>query len=175
MRRFAASLVLLAACGPSAASPEAVFNTAKQAGQSKDWRTFYACFDPEKAPEMLLGIIMMAGFATMNDKEGEKELNSILARHNFDPEKQKSSGMGDAKQAVAAIKDPPGLFQELMSFSEKKTKKGGQATMDIQGDLTDLKVDGDKASATIAMKEGKKMPLHFVRRGGSWYVTSDRN
>lgn len=172
MRFIAASLVFLAACGPSGSSPEAVFNTAKKAGETKDWRTFYGCFDPEKAPEVLVGIIMMAGFTVMDDKEGEKELRSILERHNFDPDQKKSGGMGDARQAFAGIKDPPGLFKDLMTFTEKKSKKDGKSNMDVQGELKDLKVEEDKAVGMVVTKDGKKTPMVFVRRDGTWYVSS---
>lgn len=175
MRLVTAALIVLAGCGGgSASSPQAVFDTAKKAGESKDWKTFYGCFDPEQSHEILMGMIMVAGFSVMQDKDAEKELNEIFRRHGFDPEKKPASGKEDPKQMMASIKDPAGLFHEVMTFTEKKSKKGEMTKMDIRGDLADLKIDGDKATGNVTMKDGKKTPMHFVRRNGAWYLSSGK-
>jgi hypothetical protein len=171
MRILAAAVVFLVGCGGSNSSPEAVFNSAKKAGESKDWKAMYGCFDPEKGPELLGGMLMMAGFSVMQDKEAEKELNALCVRHGFDPDKQKGSAMGDPKDALKSVKDPAGFFHDLITFSEKKSKKGEAPKMDMGGELSDLKTEGDKATGNVVTKDGKKKPIAFVRRNGAWYLT----
>lgn len=171
MRLVVAAALLLAGCGGSNSSPEAVFEAAKKAVESKDWKGFYQCCDPEKAPEMIMGGLMMAGFSVMQDKEGEKELNEISRRHGFDPENKGAMAKGNPKEVLKSVKDPAGFFHDLMTFSSRKSKKGEEPKMDVTGQLTDVKIQGESATGTLTTKDGKKTPTRFVRRDGSWYIS----
>ena len=175
MRILAAvAAVLLAGCGGSNSSPEAVFNAAKKAAETKDWKAFYGCCDPENAKQLLAGMAMAAGFSVAQDKEGEKELKEIFRRHGLDPGKQ-ASMKGDSKSDLASVKDPAACFQDLMTFCEKKAKGSDANTMmHLQGDLADVKIDGDKATGTLTTKGGQKGPIAFVRLNGSWYLSEGR-
>jgi hypothetical protein len=175
MRILAAvAAVLLSGCGGSNSSPEAVFKEAKRSAETKDWKSFYGCCDPENARQMLAGLVMAAGFSVMQDKDGEKELKELLHRHGLDAEKQ-GSMKGDSKPDLAPVKDPAACFGDLMTFCEKKSKGADMNSMlRLQGDLTDVKIDGDKATGTVALKNGPKSPIAFVRLKGSWYLSEGR-
>jgi hypothetical protein len=166
--------VVLVGCGASNSSPEAVFGAAKKAAESKDWKTFYGCCDPENARQMLAGLVMAAGFTVMQDKEGEKEFKELLHRHGLESDKA-ASMKGDSKPDLASVKDPAGCFGDLMAFCEKKSKGADVNTMiRLQGDLSDVKIDGDKATGTLTLKNGPKTPIAFVRISGSWYLSEGR-
>jgi len=170
----AVAAVLLVGCGGSNSSPEAVFGAAKKAAETKDWKGFYGCCDPENALQMLAGMVMAAGFSVMQDKEGEKELKELLRRHGLESDKP-SAMKGDSKPDLATVKDPAACFGDLMAFCEKKSKSADMNTMmRLQGDLTDVKIDGDKATGTVALKNGPKTPIAFVRLNGSWYLSEGR-
>ncbi len=177
MRILLAVAVLLCGCGcgSSNSSPDAVFKAAKKSAESNDWKTFYGCCDPEKAQDLLAVMVMMAGFSVMQDKEGEKELHEIFRRHGIDPDKQVSMKASDSKAAMASVKDPAACFHDLMTFNAKKSKKGdAMSMMKLEGDLSDVKIEGDKASGTVTLKDGKKTPVSFIHRGGSWYLSDGK-
>ena len=70
------------------------------------------------------------------------------------------------------------LFTEALDEKLRPTADGRKAVeprwMKGFGDLADLKIDGDKATGNVTMKDGKKTPMHFVRRNGAWYLSSGK-
>lgn len=163
--------IVLWGCGGSGGSPEAVFEAAKKSVESKDWKGFYACVDPEKSHEMLVAALFMASLSVMQDKPGETELEEIGKRHGYDLKAGAPSSKGDPKEILKAVKDPAGFFLELMTFADKRSKEGEKPHLAISGQLTDVKIQGDAATGSMTRKEGKKDTMNFVRRGGSWYLS----
>ncbi|HLF95322.1 MAG TPA: hypothetical protein VJB14_17780 [Planctomycetota bacterium] len=168
---LAAACIVLASCGGSGGSPEAVFESAKKAVESKDWKGFYACVDPEKAQEMVVGALFMASFSVMQDKDGQKQVEEIGKRHGCDLSSGPGAAKGDPKEMLKSVKDPAGFFNDLMTFSDAKSKPGEKTHLAISGQLADVKVQGDTATGSMTTKEGKKDTMNFVRRGGSWYLS----
>jgi len=93
-------------------------------------------------------VMMTAGFSVMTDKEAEKELHDLCRRHGIDPEKEPSFAKGNPKEFMNSIRDPAGLFHDLMVFTERKSKKE-MTQVDPKGDLTDLKINGDHATGMV--------------------------
>ncbi len=168
MKRLLPALLFLAACG-SANSPQGTFDAAKKAVESKNWRGFYNCCDPENASMMVMAGVMMAGFSVINNKPAEEELNAIMKKHGIADDKKK-----DPKETMKDVKDPGALFEELMKFSDKHSKPGEQAALEVTGDLKDVKIDGDRASGTMTKKDGKTDTMKFVRRAGRWYIALEK-
>jgi hypothetical protein len=162
MKRIISGLLLLAACGGSGGSPEAVFGAAKKAAQSKDYRGLFNCMDPDKSDQLVLGSVMIVGFATMNNKSAEAEVEAVMKKHNV------AKDGGEA--AIKNVKDKPGLFADLMSIVEKHSKESA-ANMKVDGDLKDVKIDGDTAKGDLVKSDGSKTPMTFVRKNGRWYLS----
>lgn len=173
MKKILAILVPLlgAACGGSGGSPEAVFEAAKKSIESKDWKGFYGCVDPEKAHEMLVGAVFMASFSVMQDKDGQKQVEEIGKRHGCDLSSGPGAPKGDPKELLKGAKDPAGFFSDLMTFADAKSKPGEKSHLAISGQLSDVKIEGDRATGSMTQKDGKKDTMNFTRRGGSWYLS----
>ncbi len=178
----AAALVALAACGGKAggSTPEDVFEQAKKAGSAKDYRTFYACIDPDGADGMLLAMSVGAGFTCMDNKDAQKELEGITTKHGLKTDDKKPLGLGDKEKAKQAakelfkdVKDRPALFSDLVTFMQKHGKDKN-VLGDLDGTtLKDLKVDGTTAKAKQVLKDGKESQIAFVKRDERWYLTFD--
>ena len=179
-------LTVLVACGGGgggSSTPEGVFEKAKSAAKSKDWRTVYSCFNPQESDLFLFGMLMGASFSTMSDKDVAKELESIQTKHGLkEHPDMKSMGGSDpsnrndmAKEAVKDVKDKPGLFDDLMRFMEKQGK-GGAAFESKFVDVTlkDVKITGETATGQIVVADGKSRPTAFVRHEGAWYLSMER-
>ena len=173
MKRSLAILVslLCAACGGSFSSPEAVFEAAKKTVEAKDWKGFYACVDPEKTHEMLVGALFMASFSVMQDKDGQKQVEEIGKRHGCDLSSGPGAPKGDPKEILKGVKDPAAFFTDLMTFADSKSKPGDKTHLAVSGQLSDVKIEGDRATGSMTKKDGKKDTMHFARRGGSWYLS----
>lgn len=178
MTRYASlALLALAACSrPGGSSPEDVFEKAKSASEKKDWKTLYACFDPQESDSVLFAFVMVAGFATMGNEAGAKEIEAICQKHGV--KKGDGSGLGSkeaqkkaAADAFSGVKDKPALFADLMTAVEKYAKEGSVTI--VKGTLKDVKTDGDKATATMDKGDGKTDTMKFIRRDGRWYFAAD--
>jgi len=177
----AAALVALAACGGKAggSTPEDVFEQAKKAGTAKDYKTFYACVDPDGADGLLMGVCLGAGFSCMDDKDAQKELEAITTRHGLKKDDNKPLGLGDrakakeaAKEMFKDVKDRPALFSELMAFTDKHSKGKKSLGDELDGTtLKDLKVEGATAKAKQLLKTGKESDIAFVKRDDRWYLS----
>ena len=179
-RIVSVALVALVACGGGkggASSPQDVYDSAKSAAASKNWKALFQTIDPEKSDLMLFAVVMGASFSTMGNAEAQKELEPMLAKHGLDPKaKPNMSGKegpeSAAKEAFKNVKDKPALFAEVMAFTEKNSK--GKDSMKMPFDnatLKDVKIDGEKATGTSTQADGKTTPMHFVKRAGSWYIS----
>ena len=185
---MAFSLVLLAACGDGssaskpaeegAATPDELYAKLVAVGEKSDWKGFYACIEPERRAAFTMMMFMGAGFSCMGEgepaKAKAKELEAIVAKHDL-PKKKEGENVNMADEAAMTkasneflknVKDPAGLFADLMAFNEKNDKGGMKAQ---PGKLVDLKIEGDNASATVETAKGKN-PAKFVRRNGRWFM-----
>jgi len=172
-----------AAPGKTYGSPEEVFAAAKAAIAAKDFGTFCDCIEPEAQKAMALGMVMVLGFLTMMDQGIKPRIDALLKKHEvpeMTPDKTKSQEEA-FKELADKIKNPRGLIADAMALMEAamdeqikagKAKKG-QKQDPVFGELADLKVTGDKATAVMKSADGKSKPMSFAKIGGSWYLAPD--
>jgi hypothetical protein len=191
------SLVVIAGCtkkgsptdqkGAGHKTPEEVFEAAKTAMTSGDYKTFVACLTPEAvdslAGQLAFGAAFMKGFSAL-DKKGDsakkfKPMFDVLDKHGLTDEffKKNQVKMGKSKaenakalRALGAkIKDAPVFVVDIMNASPAQQKKEMQDFGSAK--LKDLKVDGDTAKATLVSKKqgkDKEEPIEFKKIDGSW-------
>ena len=138
----------------------------KKAFESKDWGGAFDQFDPSKSDQLVLGGLMMAAFSCMSNKAAEPELKELTKKHGV--------AENPGKDSLKEVKDLRGLFVDLMKFTEKHSKPGEEAKMEVSGELKDVTIDGDKAKGTFTKKDGKTETMIFIRLGGRWYISMDR-
>ncbi|HEX2254242.1 MAG TPA: hypothetical protein VHQ65_13305 [Thermoanaerobaculia bacterium] len=103
----------------------------------------------------------------------QAKYEAILTRYGVDELMEEDSeppaepGPAAAAKLLAGV-DQVGLIAELMKFMREAfpEEAGEEEPMDVpMGELADLRIDGDHASATIGGE-----PAHFVRIDGRWYA-----
>jgi len=173
--------------GATYATPQAVFDAAQAAQKKQDFAAFVGCFAPPAQKEMAIGLAFNAlgqQAAARADEKLRTQFKPILDalnKHGLTDEVGKKIKLNpaDAKEAekvhdelAGLIKDPAGLAVDLMSAYSKTepfNRKPPEAPPTPQ--LIDVKIDGDKARGTIAIKVGDRelrQPAEFVKVGGSW-------
>jgi hypothetical protein len=172
------------------ATPQETFDAMKAAAVKKDWGGMVACMTPQTQEMMLGGMAMMVQFmGAMPGGDKFKGAADILTRHGakLDAKPDMSSLVGgpDAKanpqealkKVVGDVKDKPACLAEVMAWLEKngdeKTKSGMNSEQMANSTLTDVKIEGDKATAKITSKIGGKdesQDVHFQKIDGRWYA-----
>lgn len=169
-------------------SPQAVFKAAQAAGAKKDFNTLTKLTAPSERSLLALGSDMAVGMF-VEFYEGKKA-NELKKKYQ---EVQKKYGIKTGKkdkgETLKITKDTP---QEVINKHIRKRAKKLYGHVDTakyvpsimgivinlpqmaeqsffpKGKLTNLKIDGDKATG----KAGDKK-ISFIREGGRWYLTAD--
>jgi hypothetical protein len=176
--------------GPTCKTPQAVFEAASAAMKKGDEKAVIGCFSPEGQKKMAAALAFGAlhqQAAAQEEKEGKKyreQFKLILAaldKHGLGtdvtnklqprlikPEEQAKV----LRELEDLVKDPAGLYVDLKAayartegFNRKPNAPPGEPK------LTDVKIDGDKATGTVVFEVDDrevKRPVEFVKIGGSW-------
>ncbi len=163
-----------------AATPEALMSRMQRAGNNQDMREMVASIELEGAREMAEGVTvgaaMMVAFSSFNVEEQEldrrmSELQAIFTRHGLPVMGDESPG-GEAafQQAIAGLDHAAlaNLVGDLTAFLESISddeQGGGELVRPLDGDLSELVIDGDSASGRVG-----EDALEFVRIDGRWFA-----
>jgi hypothetical protein len=169
-------------------SPQAVFKTAQAAGADKDFNILAKLTAPSEHPMLAfgtdMGVGMFVGFyegenadalgkkyqeiqdrygiKDENEDEGEKlQINQDTPQEVIDEHMRKRAEKLYGN--VDAVKYVPELMGIVLNMPEM-----AEQSFFPQDGLSDLKVDGDKATGTAGDKN-----VAFIREGGRWYLTAD--
>jgi hypothetical protein len=187
---------LLAGCGASGggySSPEAVAVAAKAAIDKKDMGAFYDCLT-EESQQVMVGAMVMAGSmmqmmsamaaiggpeAMAEAKKEVGDVPAVMEKHglteeslkgaNSDPTKEKMQAMAGLAEAV---KDKRSFVYDMFSALDKLKAGGPELSQNFSGELSDLKIDGDKATATLMTPRGEE-ELDFHKTAAGWRLHID--
>jgi hypothetical protein len=197
-RTFVAGLLIVAlaaggcngggGAGLAGATPQETFDAMKAAAVKKDWSGMISCMTPQTQEMMLGGMAMMVEFMGAIPGGGDKMkgASDILTRHGAkldtsgligSPDATKPNPQEALKKLVGDVKDKPACLAEVMAWLEKngddKMKSGMNSDQMANSTLSDVKVEGDKATAKItSKKDGKEEShdVHFQKIDGKWYA-----
>ena len=169
-------------------SPEAVFKAAQEAGAKKDFGALTKLVAPSERPMMSfstdMGVDMFVEFYE-GDKaeEMKKKYKEIQSKYKIksgdEDDSEKLQITQDTPQEVIdehmrkrAIKlyghvDAVKYVPELMALIVNMPEMAEQSFFP-QEELTDLKVEGDKATGKAGGKD-----ISFIREDGRWYLSAD--
>jgi len=173
-------------------SPNEVLDAAAAAAKSEDWAAFSQCLTNESrdafAGMLVFGATFAKAFAEFDKEKGKemtKGIDDALQKHGITEERlkemQKDAPLkGDQKEAskafaklVEPVKDKGAFIADLMAALKKLGKPGQEGPM-LEGELKDVKIDGDTAKGTFVRKtkdgQDKKEPIEFRKVGGSWKI-----
>jgi hypothetical protein len=179
------ALVLPLAAQDGGESPEAVFTAAQKAASAKDAKAIVRLVAPSERVMLAfstdLGVDMMSemwkgdtaknlktSYSELKKKykvpeppEGDMlELGPDTSQEEIDQHiRKRAETMYAGVDLVGYVGDLMGLVLALPEMADRPLLP--------EGALSDLNVDGDKATAVIG-----EQPLQFVREGGRWYLSA---
>ncbi len=191
-----AGLVLVPACNssssrsPSYSSPQEVFNAASGAAAKEDWETFSNCLTEDSrnnvAGMLVISATFMKAFGEMDKTKGKerfKPVDDALKKHGVTDEMLKSKDINpinpDAnaqRQMIAKLAEPikdKAAFIGDMMRALKQVSDSKNSMTPLEGELKDVKVDGDTAKGTYVSKKGgkeKSEPIEFRKVDGGWKI-----
>jgi len=151
-------------------TPQAAFDAFKKATKDDDWKVAAALMSPESQSMIAAGFTIGASFMTMADEEKGKELKKLLAKHGVDLEAEPEPGDEPAgpEALTAPIKDLPAFIGEIVAWMDKQ-KDGADKGFPEMGELGEVSVDGESATASVSTERGPQ-PIEFRRVNGSWLI-----
>lgn len=166
-------------------SPRAVFDAGKAAILAKDFGRFVDCVSPKSRKGLAAGMVMMLGLVTTMAKDSRPQVEAMVKKHGIPDAEAMKQWKGDKKEVMErlqqSIKDPRALVVDAMALFERiidkqRQKMGKKGTMPtpaekmVVGELVDLEVDGDQATAKLKKDKGPGTPMQFTKVDGSWYL-----
>lgn len=156
-------LLFVVGCGGGggAASPDAAFKDFQAAVKAKDGEKAWNLLSKEGKSEIEQGVALVKGLMEGFFKQLDKA-----------PPAEKKAAEEKMGMSLAEFKamDAKGFFVFGIKHGDKGPNSGNEMKQFTDATLENLKVEGDKATAT--MKSGDKTkPISFVKEGGSWKIT----
>jgi len=188
------SLVALAAmvgCGGSYDTPEATFQTMRVAANNKDMRGMFGCITDESL-EMMAGTLVLAvktpmGITAMTQslsadeaKQARDAVEAVCENHGVtdDAVKEKTANplalfTPDGIRGLSSVVDDKAAFvadmwNALQPFGNL-SNLSEEFTAQLSGELKNVSINGEQATATIVMKNGEA-PLEFRKTPAGWKV-----
>jgi len=164
-----------------AATPEAVVERIRQAAEQRDMFELAASIEPAGLQEMAEGLALITAltvaFSAMADGEDvaarrTSEMGAILARYDL-PGLVEDGAVerGSMLDAIGGMDHLPliNLVTDLAAFMESMAEEeegiNSEFLPPFEGELINLVIDGDEASAQIGDEE-----IAFVRLDGRWFA-----
>jgi hypothetical protein len=179
--------------GSSFDTPEACFQSIRQAALNKDIPGLCKCLTVESQNVLAGGMVMMTGMlkmmggmAAMGGPEAAAQsqqmiaaVSAVLAKHDIKDEALAGINPSDAQamsnpETISALADPvknkPQFIADMFAAMEPFNQGQGfgeQFTEQIAGTLKDVKIDGDMATAIVVTTKGEE-PLEFRKTAEGW-------
>lgn len=165
-------------------SPEAAFAAFKSAAEKKDIDQALRCTTRDTQDMMAASLVIAVSFAAAFDPDSEQDVRNLLGKHGIDID---DSGPPDApataepmeamRTVVKPIKDKVAFIAEAFQWLDEHSEGGGGPDEGMErlakGQLTELQINGDKATAqvtTTAAPDIEPMPIEFRKQDGVWLV-----
>jgi hypothetical protein len=181
-------------------TPQEVFDASKEAAKKGDMKAYFVLLEPESMKQVAAGLAVL-GAVTRADVESDKtgkvkaqikpfldalDKHGLTAAKTKDfkapKEKDPEKVVKAAKPLLELIKDKPAFAAEVLGAIQKVRKEDDSGFKVLaKAKLTDVKIDGDKATGTVVNtvkdKENKdkekKDPISFTKVGKGWLIKVD--
>jgi len=182
---------------PTYKTPQEVFDAAEKAAVKPDWKTLVHCYTPRAQGELVAAVAFLVGrrrAELLAGKDAEelkkgKSIFDLMDKHGLT-----STAFEKIEKALAKDKDEGkatksllGLLEDPVAFvDEVATAAGITLPFEVreykeQKKLTDVKIDGDKATGTVVFtwtdkhkkKHERKESITFKKVGGGWRIDEE--
>ncbi len=185
-------------------SPSLVFEFAQRAMQAGDWETFFSCVRPSDLRSLAGMVMHLAtidpaafGIAAADGVSGSSIDLLRCARDDvaesatvFQPGSPPVPDMLERSNAhrqlvlrldavaAAAVKEATDLpgFMAAMERHRRQTEGGGSvsSTLFVGDTISDIRIEGTRATATRRFPNGVEEPIGFEQRRGQWTIALGR-
>jgi hypothetical protein len=164
-------------------SPQDVWRRARAAAQQDDMRAFFRLISPDARAMMgftmvqgaNIAISMKAAMQGGDANAAQRELDALLKKHGVKelPKGVPPVNSGDKDAVARAAREMfdgvnvIALIEDLQALMANMGFEGGSSkiTGNVEGELTNLKIEGNHATSTVGGKPGT-----FVNVNGRWYI-----
>ncbi len=163
-------------CGGKYDSPEACFRTMQVAAHNKDWPAVCDCLTVDSQEE-LAGMLVMAG-SMMKMQSDSAPVAEALEKHGVTDEAIQQQGAslfamsnpGALRGLAKLVKDKAAFIADMIVAMQKlrsAAQFSAQFESQIAGELSDVKVAGDHATAFVVSTSGQA-PVEFRKTPEGW-------
>lgn len=147
-------------------TPEAVYAAFSESVAKDDWKSAITMVTEETQKMFVMGMVMQAGFMTMDEEAKGKELEQLFKKHGLDKDLEEVSG--EDVEVDSLVEDFPTFVGELAAWIKANEKDSENGFPEMK-EMSELKIDGDKATAMTETVMGKQ-PIEFRKVDGQWKV-----
>ncbi|MFO0880687.1 MAG: hypothetical protein U0840_25355 [Gemmataceae bacterium] len=169
---------------PVYSTPEAVYAASVAASEKSDARAAVHCIAPSAHADMAAYLAFHALIARRLSGKQPKLFADVLAvldKHGLTEDATKMISRTDLKAAVKSLSTlikKPTEFAIEMSIAQHEfaAKMGSGKKPKVTHKLANLKIDGNKATATVVMTLNEQLfeqPMAFVKVGEGWKMLPD--
>jgi len=159
------------------ATPADAIAAAEQAFDRNDKAAQVDCLSPAGQTALSEMLVMVAGMAAADPgaKEMQRQIDELFARHGVTDRKAKEGEdpQAHAKRIASQIKDKRPFLVDALKLNLADEPAG---TKCVKGELKDVKITGDTATGTYAVKTDDSstmsQEMKFSRSNGSWLIDS---
>ncbi len=170
---------------PTYKTPQEVGDAFIAATAKKDWKGSFRCFAPESQDMVVVHVITMMRFGSINQDKETKALEQVFKRHNFDPDKaamkvenlakaaDKDNKKPDWHKAVKiyaeSIKDKQAFFADVLKWADDNYASGTDVRP-TKVQLKDVVIKNDTANAKLSTGSGEGWKVSFKKVDGVWFL-----
>ena len=149
-------------------SPESAFAAFVDATKANDWGAAAKLMTPDSQSMLAQSMILGGSFVAGMDESKQKSFSELLKKHGVDLDEEPSPGAAEEgfSSLTKSIEDLPGFIGEIFAWLDENAE-GGDSGFPALGDLSDVKIEGEQATATVEA-DGRSRPIAFQLVEGSW-------
>jgi len=148
-------------------TPDAAFAAFAKAMEEDNWGSAVTMITDESQQMIVMGMVIQAGFMTMDDEAKGKELEALFKKHGLDEEVVEGPGSEEVDLGEL-VADLPGFVSELGQWIKANADDSDEGFPKMTK-LLDVKIEGDAATASVETEMGPQ-PLEFRKIDGQWKV-----
>ncbi len=166
-------------------SPEQAFAALRAAAADQDIKRVFQATTTESQELMAASLVLALSLAAAFDPDSEQDIRQLLEKHGIKIDESESETdeasapdpMQSMRAVVQPIQDKGAFIADAFAWMDKQAQgeRGpdqGLARL-AQGQLVELQVDGDMATAQVTTKaepDVEPMPIEFRKQQGRWLV-----
>ncbi|HUT95573.1 MAG TPA: hypothetical protein VMY37_39320 [Thermoguttaceae bacterium] len=150
----------------------------QEAADRTDWGTVYDCMTEGLQKRYALGFLITLDPEMNAGSPWRDKCQSVLVRHGLGAEDQNNRKRSrdpneDIELLADSIKDRRGLFVDALNLIVEMDDESKIEPFLFPGELTNVSIDGDVATATRKWKIGDRerpSAMSFKKVNGSWFL-----